>query len=124
MRLLVSGDRRWDDRRLLFDTLDGLEGVTELVEGCARGADRLAEEWAASRGVWVRHCPAQWDKFGRAAGPLRNREMLAMGPDQVVAFHDDLGRSKGTADMVAAARKAGVPVRIVGHVMQEATSCT
>jgi len=55
--------------------------------------------------------PAHWDEYGRAAGPIRNRQMLDKGwADAVVAFHLNLDESKGTADMVREARKRGLPV--------------
>ena len=58
--------------------------------------------------------PANWVKYGRAAGPIRNRRMLELvPPDLVVAFHDDLESSRGTKDMVIAARQAEIPVRLI-----------
>lgn len=113
MRVLVSGDREWTDRDALFTVLDTLHRwrpFTVVVEGCARGADSLAEEWGDSRGVTVEHHPADWRGKGRAAGPIRNQEMLDTGVDLVIAFHPNLSLSKGTGDMVRRSRKAGVPV--------------
>ena len=55
--------------------------------------------------------PAQWDKYGKSAGVIRNQQMLDEGkPDTVVYFHDNIERSKGTKDMVSRAKKAGLPV--------------
>jgi hypothetical protein len=60
---------------------------------------------------FVRHFPADWDKYGKAAGPIRNKQMLDEGkPQAVIAFSYDLARSRGTANMVAQARDAGLPV--------------
>lgn len=115
MIVLVCGSRDWADRATVFETLDALprEGLV-VVEGCARGADSIGgHEWAAERGVPVRHHPARWNLYGRAAGPVRNQEMLEERPDLVVAFHEDLTASRGTADMVGRARRRGVPVRVV-----------
>ncbi len=68
---------------------------------------------AAGLGLSVQAYPAQWHQYGRAAGPLRNQEMLTDAkPDLVLAFHRNLARSRGTADMVRRARAAGVPVRV------------
>jgi hypothetical protein len=65
--------------------------------------------------------PAQWHKYGRAAGPIRNQQMLAEGkPDLVLAFHDDIDGSRGTKDMVNRARRAGVKVEVISHAMGEA----
>jgi YspA, cpYpsA-related SLOG family len=121
VRVLVTGSRVWDDRDLIRATLDGLEDVAAVIEGCASGADRMAEEWAADRGVVVYHHPARWSVYGRAAGPIRNLEMLDDRPDLVVAFHSDLRHSRGTADMVSRARKRGVEVRVVSSRATEAT---
>lgn len=84
---------------------------TTIIEGCARGADSMAEDWAAMQNVPVMHFPAQWERYGKSAGPRRNTQMLVEGkPDAVIAFSCDLANSRGTANMVSQARKAGVPV--------------
>jgi hypothetical protein len=109
MKVLVTGSRSWDDRDLLESTLDGYRSeMTELIEGCAKGADQMAEAWAVSRGVSLHHFPADWKRKHRAAGPVRNREMLKHGPDL-----PDLESSKGTADMVRIARHNGISVILI-----------
>lgn len=88
-----------------------------IIEGEARGADRMAAQWAGKfiGSERVRRFPAKWTEYGRAAGPYRNQQMLTEGqPQLVVAFHDDLRNSKGTKDMVTRARRADVPVLAVG----------
>lgn len=109
MRLLVTGGRDFTDRQLLFQALDQLHAehhFTLLIHGDARGADRLAGEWAQDRGIQVLACPADWKQHGRIAGPIRNRQMLDKKPDLVVAFPG----GAGTRNMVEIARKAGVVV--------------
>jgi hypothetical protein len=69
----------------------------------------LAGKWAESQGVTVEAYPADWKKHGRAAGPIRNQRMLDENPDILVAFPG----GKGTADMVARARKASLTVIVV-----------
>jgi hypothetical protein len=71
----------------------------------AKGADTLAGEWAKARGITVLACPADWKKWGKMAGPIRNKEMLTYTPDGVVA----LPGGKGTEDMVMQAVAAGLP---------------
>lgn len=132
MRVLVCGDRRWFDPALIARELDGLLALypdLEIIEGCAHGADELAGAhppgrhdhgpfhggWAWHRRVPSTHVPADWARMGRAAGPLRNRAMLSRNPDLVLAFHDNLAASKGTLDMVRAAREAEVRVIVIGH---------
>jgi len=85
-----------------------------VIEGDARGADRIGGHIAAALGHEVLVFPAQWDKFHRAAGLIRNQQMLTEGkPDRVLAFHRDLARSKGTKDMVARSKWAGLPVEVL-----------
>lgn len=114
MRVLVCGDRNWDRGDYLFGVLDGIHAsqtVTVVIEGEAHGADQLAARWGQMRGVLVLPFSADWGNQGRAAGIIRNNAMLKHGkPELVVAFHPDIAHSKGTGDMVARARKAGVEV--------------
>lgn len=83
-------------------------------EGEARGADRLAAEAARRLGIpshRILRFPAKWGKYGKAAGPIRNQQMLDEGkPTLVLAYHNDLENSKGTKDMVSRAEAAGVTV--------------
>jgi hypothetical protein len=76
-----------------------------------KGADKCAHEYALSRAIPVRPFPAKWTSLGRRAGPIRNAEMLREltswdGCVSLIAFPG----GKGTADMVAKAKSAGVPV--------------
>lgn len=121
--VLVCGGRAYPDRRLIFRTLDVVheEGpITLLVQGFAGrmignrlvGADRLADEWAQSRGVpstgrKYQITPEMWNKYGRGAGMLRNRQMRDVEkPDLVLAFHG----GNGTANMVTLAMEGGIDV--------------
>jgi len=112
MRVLVCGGRDFSDRTLLKATLDHL-APSVVISGGARGADALAAEWAEATGwnvggVHLEEFPADWTAHGKAAGPIRNQQMLDEGkPDLVVAFPG----GRGTADMVRRARAAGVEVR-------------
>lgn len=109
MRILVCGGRNFNDWPLLKDTLDGLEPMqaSVIIHGAALGADALASQWARLRRVVVEPFFADWKTHGRASGPIRNARMLEEGkPDLVVAFPG----GRGTANMVAQARAAGVRV--------------
>ena len=109
MKVLVCGGRDFDDAALVEKTLDATE-VTEIIEGGAKGADRLARQWAESREIPVRTFKADWRRYGRGAGPKRNEQMLDEGePDLVVAFPG----GSGTESMMRLARAAGVLVRAV-----------
>ena len=89
MLVLVTGGRKYEDRLCVFDNLDvvhAVQPITLLIEGGARGADRLAREWAIARGVRYETMNADWDRYGRAAGVIRNGEMLDRRPRILVAF--------------------------------------
>jgi hypothetical protein len=113
MRVLVCGGRDYTDVTTVERVLDRLHERTPfscVIHGGARGADTLAGLWAKSRNVPVETHPAAWSKYGRAAGMIRNEQMLRDGrPDVVVAFPGGVG----TAGMVRIAREARVPVEAV-----------
>ncbi len=114
MKVLVCGGRDFNDKEFLFRTLDRLHiqyNFQIVIQGEAKGADLLAREWAESRAISCWCFPADWEKNGRRAGPLRNIEMLEKGqPDLVVAFPG----GKGTDHMKKIAEKAEVFVLEVG----------
>ena len=115
MRLLVTGSRNWRDADLLFEVLDEInedQHIECIIEGEAPGADQLARAWAERHHVPVRAYPANWQKHGKAAGHIRNQQMLVEGqPDHVVAF--PMRDSKGTWDMVNQAMAAGVTTEVI-----------
>lgn len=109
MRVLVCGGRDFNDESLVMKTLDQIDrqhGIVEIVHGAARGADSLAGKWADTRFRTVTEFPANWQAHGKAAGPIRNQEMLGHTPDLVVAFPG----GRGTADMVRRAKAEGILV--------------
>jgi len=109
--ILVCGGRDYADYDRLESVLDDLSPVC-VIHGGASGADTLSHCWAAKRGRAAVAFPADWRTHGRAAGPIRNQQMLDDGkPDVVVAFPG----GRGTANMVNLARAAGVEVIEVGH---------
>lgn len=114
-RILVCGGRDFEDRAFLFHVLSAahaLEPFSVLIHGDARGADRMAGRWAKLNNIRVLEFPAQWVKHGKAAGPIRNSEMLALSqPELVIAFPG----GDGTADMIKKAQRAGVPVLRIQH---------
>lgn len=116
-RVLVCGDRNWTDRDFLYDELDKLADFKYppvIIHGAAKGADTMAGDWAHSRLVLCEAYPAQWKKYGKSAGPIRNQQMIDEGkPDLVLAFHNDLRNSKGTRDMVLRARRHKIKVEVL-----------
>ena len=117
MRLLVTGSRDWGTQYypLMNKVLRHYyrQGYTVLLQGGARGADRQASGLGKEIGYEIETFNAEWSKYGRAAGMIRNTEMLKVGqPSLVAAFHHDIERSKGTRHMVKLALKAGITVHL------------
>lgn len=118
-RVLVCGGREYDDWELLNRTLryweyesvlyDKMKDVkwATFIEGEAKGADFLTRVWCKYMNIPYEGYPADWKKYGKAAGGIRNQQMLEEGkPDLVVAFPG----GRGTADMIRRAKEYGVEV--------------
>jgi hypothetical protein len=101
MRILVCGGRDFTDTELIYNTLDKLDKqilIDIVIEGDARGVDRIAGYWARKNHKKNIKYRADWAAFGKRAGFLRNIQMLEEGrPDIVVAFPG----GRGTAHMVS-----------------------
>ena len=108
-RILICGDRNYQDWIKVQEYLDTISRTTIIIHGGARGADSLAGNLATSLKMKVIKFSADWDKYGKAAGVLRNQQMLDEGhPDLVVYFHKDIENSKGTRDMLKRATDSGI----------------
>ncbi len=119
-KLIVAGGRNFctpDHRALLEKVMWEVEQElsqfeVSLVSGMARGADRLAWEFAKAHGITCHEFPADWEKYGKAAGFRRNQEMADFS-DGLVAFWD--GQSRGTKHMIETMKAQGKFVYIVGY---------
>lgn len=111
MKVLVTGGREYSDyihvRNILREIHLHEGGISLIIQGGASGADLMASEWANENCIPCLNHPANWQKFGRSAGPIRNAAMLQWKPDLVVAFPG----GSGTASMVNIAKGAGIEVR-------------
>lgn len=129
-RVLVCGDRDWDDEYIIGILLTGIRywigPPTYIYHGACRGADNLFSEVAKDvfeGAITPIPFPAEWKKYGKSAGPRRNKKMLKTMLDDLednqvyfaVALHDDLEKSRGTRNMANQCKKAGVPVYVVGR---------
>lgn len=111
MRVLVCGSRHFKDKNLMEKILKQWN-ITAIIEGEAKGADTLARQWAEENNICVIKFPADWDKYGKAAGMIRNSQMIKEGkPDLVVAFL--FPNSRGTKHMISIAEKAQIEVYVV-----------
>jgi hypothetical protein len=111
IRVLVCGSRHFNDVPFIEGVLDAFS-ISCIIEGEARGVDKIAGAYGKRRGLDVCAFPARWDLHGKAAGPIRNTQMLKEGlPDLVIAFRGP--NSRGTQNMIDQAEKAGIPTKII-----------
>lgn len=112
-RVLITGSRNWEDKKMIHAALDAeYEPGAILVSGaCPTGADAIAEDyWGDELHGEVELHPADWAKYGRSAGPLRNAEMVNLGADICLAFIRN--NSRGALGTVRLAQVARIPVNL------------
>jgi hypothetical protein len=113
MNIIIAGSRSFDDYDKLVICLDNLlakySDIT-IICGLAKGADLLGKKYAEQKGYGIKEYPANWNRFGKKAGPYRNEEMAKVG-DMLIAFWD--GKSKGTKNMIQLAKKHGLIIEII-----------
>lgn len=113
MKILVCGSRGWSLDEPIREQLEQFCGSVTVIHGAADGADAIGGQIAAELGFDVIACPAEWHRYGKSAGPIRNRQMLTEHePELVLAFVRDWDNSPGTRHMVGIAEKAGVETRV------------
>lgn len=112
-RVVVAGSRNFDDYNRLSDVLDKYladKSNVIIVSGTARGADRMGERYAAEHGLKIEQFPAEWGKYHKGAGPIRNMQMV-QSADAVVAFWDN--ESAGTKHIIDCARQKNIPCKVI-----------
>lgn len=132
MRLVIFGDRKFAEFYVDPNTRERIntgnytilnnvieactsykEGkFTEVISGCANGADTLGEKWARAHNLPILRYPADWARYGKGAGPVRNKQMAEIA-DFAIGFLSI--NSRGTADMIRTCRKLKVPL-LVYHI--------
>lgn len=113
MKVIVAGSREFNNESFIFQKLDELLSKyqdVEIVEGACRGVDLIARKYAIKHDLGLKEFPAQWNAYGKAAGGIRNDQM-AKYSDVLIAFYD--GSSKGTGNMIRAAKREGLKIHIV-----------
>ena len=111
--IIIAGSRTFDDYDLLTHKMDHLTqnpDEIEVVSGGAKGADQLGERWAQERGHRLKIFPADWNRFGKQAGFIRNAQMAGYAT-HLVAFFDD--SSAGIKHMIQLARKYNLKLRVI-----------
>lgn len=125
VRLIVAGTRTFEDYAMAKEKLDRIVlGLQEdnpgapvvIISGDARGADQLGIRYALDRGLAIRRFPAQWNQYGRMAGPMRNAQMMSYAKEGIpalAAFWD--GKSRGTKNMIDTANRAKAKVTVITY---------
>lgn len=130
-RVLITGNRDWTDAlaidRELSEILDKHDQFVLMHGACETGADGLARIWGTAfdleGAVIVEPHPADWNKHGKAAGPIRNSEMVKLGADLVIAFWDGRTGNSGTFDCIVKAVRAGIRKCLApGAILEKAIS--
>ncbi len=117
-RVIIAGTRDFSNYELLKEKCDNILSAKRkdsnivILSGTAKGADRLGERYAREQGFLLRRFPADWDKDGNKAGPIRNAKM-ADNADALIAFWD--GTSRGTAHMIMTAKEKGLATRVINY---------
>lgn len=117
-KVIIAGGRHFGNYGLLKDKCEFFlqcklkEYEVVIISGHAAGADTLGEHFAGERGLRCDVHPAAWEKYGKAAGYIRNREMAEQA-DALIAFWD--GSSRGTAHMINLAKSKGLKVAVVRY---------
>ncbi len=110
MKLIIAGTRDLDleaDRLTWFMAGFEFGDVTEIVSGASGLIDQLGEHVAAENSIPVKQFPAQWDVYGKSAGPRRNREMAQYGDALLLVWN---GVSRGSQNMRDEMLALGKPV--------------
>ena len=129
LRMIIAGSRTFNDYKLLKQSIFNIfkdkhikRNDVRIISGTANGADKLGERYAQEFGLKLTRMSAQWDKYGKRAGYVRNAEMAkyAVEDDNIgvlVAFWDDV--SKGTKHMIDLANRYGLEVHIINFKKME-----
>lgn len=125
-RMIIAGSRKFNDYEKMLNALDNL-GIhlintidpVEIVSGHASGADTLGEKFAKAYNYPLKIFPADWNKYGKAAGPIRNEQMAkyAAEADRGILVAFPIGESKGTRNMIKLAKQYGLEVNIIDENM-------
>ena len=117
-KIIIAGGRDFMDYNLLKEKTNKIlqeKRVSHkivIISGCARGADTLGLRYASENAFDVEEHPANWDKYGKKAGYMRNVEM-AENANALIAFWD--GKSKGTKHMIDIATERNLPTRVIKY---------
>lgn len=120
MRTIIAGSREasWDQVVAAIDQCPWKAQISLVVSGTAKGADYFGEVWANTHNVPIQRFPADWNKYGKRAGVVRN-SLMADNADALIAIW--VNESSGTKNMIETAKKKGLTAHIIA-VSQEGVS--
>lgn len=110
MKIAIVGSRNFNNYSFLADALNLFYIPDEIISGGAKGADTLADNYAENNGIKFTVFKADWNKYGKSAGFIRNRSIVNAA-DMIIAFWD--GKSRGTKDTIDKAATLKKPTFIV-----------
>lgn len=123
LAILITGAREYTNKKLIRETLSQYKKKNTnvlLIHGNCSGVDKLAAEVGKELGFQIESHPANWNKYGNAAGPIRNKEMIESlvkhDNKLMFAFHDDIEKSRGTKNCVSQAKKFGINAKIISNM--------
>ena len=110
--IVFSGCRNFNDYRFIKSTLDSIikNRNFKILVGDANGVDSLIVQYAKENNIPYQIFKANWDFYGKSAGPIRNRQMVELA-DGLIAFWD--GKSRGTKNSIDEANKKGIKLKII-----------
>ena len=114
MKTIIAGSREGITKEQVYKTIKDSEfDISAVLCGEARGVDAYGKQWALEKGIEVISYPADWDKYGKAAGPIRNK-LMAENAEALIAVWD--GYSRGTSHMINLARSMGLEVYVQTYI--------
>jgi len=115
VKVIIAGGRSFSDYNLLREVCDHMlqnQVEVEIVSGKARGADSLGEKYAKEKNYTIKEFPADWEKYKKSAGYIRNKEM-AQYADAAIVFWD--GKSKGSKHMIELSQEYNLKLKVVNY---------
>jgi len=111
VRILITGGRTYQNKEKVFRILNEYKeadhiGLITIIHGGAAGADSLANEWGKENNMPIEVYKAEWDLYGKAAGPIRNKLMASKNIDFAIAFPG----GKGTRNMISICSKNNISI--------------
>jgi len=115
VKVIIAGGRDICDQEKVFALIDktilrwreqGLPEISEIVSGTATGVDTLGEQYANEHNIPIKRFPADWETYGKGAGPIRNRQMADYADRLIVIMHED---SRGSRNMFETMQKLHKP---------------